>query len=173
MRWLAIAATIAVVGASLGCSSARPGTSAWAISMTGVGAAQFGMPVGEAAAALGVPGPAAPLEPSCDYWIPAGAPAGLAFMVEAGRIVRVEVDSAGTAMVQGLSVGSSADSVRAMFPERLVDQPHKYDWDAGWRYLTIMSPDSLTGLVFEVDSFVVRSYRAGLWPAVGYVERCQ
>jgi hypothetical protein len=173
MRWLVVAIAGTVVGTSLGCSSPRSGANAWAISMTGVGVTQFGMRVGEAASALGVPAPTAPLNPSCDYWIPAGAPPGLAFMVEVGRIVRVDVDSAGIPTVQGLSVGSSADSVRWVFPERLVDQPHKYDWDAGWRYLTILSPDSLTGLVFEVDSFIVRTYRAGLWPAVGYVERCR
>jgi hypothetical protein len=54
----------------------------------------------------------------------------------------------------------------------MTDEPHKYQWAAGWRYLTIRSADSVLGLVFEVDSTRVRRFRAGRWPEVGQVERC-
>lgn len=93
-------------------------------------------------------------------------------MIENGRVVRVDVDSPGVSTAQGLHVGSTVADVRAAFGTRLVAEPHKYQWEAGWQYLSLFSPDSSRGLLFEVDSHVVRSFRAGLWPPVGYVEHC-
>jgi len=49
--------------------------------------------------------------------------------------------------------------------------PHKYRWEEGWRYLSF-GDDSTHRLIFTVDSHVVRSWRAGLVPAVEYVEGC-
>ena len=93
-------------------------------------------------------------------------------MIENGRVVRADIDSAGISTLHGLQVGSPASAVLQAFGAALRNEPHKYMWDAGWRYLTIESQDSTHGLVFEVDSHVVRSYRAGMWPQVGYVEHC-
>jgi hypothetical protein len=93
-------------------------------------------------------------------------------MIENGRLVRVDVDSPGVTTLHNLGVGSSVEAVRTAFGASLGETPHKYEWDAGWRYLTVESPDSVYGLLFEVDSHVVRTYRTGLWPAVGYVEHC-
>ncbi len=151
----------------LGCTDRAD----WAVTVDGAGPIRFGMTPSEAAAAVGVPVPSVPDE-GCEYWAPDGAPAGLSFMIENGRVVRADIDRAGVRTLHGLEVGSRASAVRDAFGPTLLDEPHKYDWEAGWRYLTVSSADSLHGLIFEVDSQVVREYRAGLWPAVGYVEHC-
>ena len=52
-------------------------------------------------------------------------------------------------------------------------QPHKYV--EGGRYLVYLSPqraDSGLRIVFETDGSVVTRFRAGVLPAVAYVEGC-
>jgi hypothetical protein len=131
---------------------------------------RYGMSAHDAAIAAGAASPAPP-DTGCAFWVPAGAPAGLRFMIENGVLVRADVDSAGVPTLQGVQVGSSVDSVIAAFGEQLQVSPHKYQWESGWKYLTV-APDSMHRVVFEVDSHSVRTYRAGLLPAVEYVEGC-
>jgi hypothetical protein len=154
-----------------GCGQGdRPAT--WLVTADSVGSIRFGMTPRQAATALGLDSAPAFPDSSCDYWTPQGAPPGVSFMVENGAIVRVDVDSPGVKSAGGLAVGSPAGTVRSALAGQLLDQPHKYEWEAGWRYLSAFSADSTHAMVFEVDSFAVRNYRAGLLPAVGYVERC-
>lgn len=143
----------------------------WAITMAAAGPVQFGMTPAEAAAALQVAPPPAPVDDGCSYWKPSGSPPGLSFMIEDGRVVRVDVDSAGIAAANGVHIGSTAAAVRSALGA-VQETPHKYRWEDGWRYLSAYSADSASGLVFELDSSVVRKIRAGRWPAVGYVEGC-
>ncbi len=144
---------------------------AWPVTADGAGPVRFGMTPAEAAGAARTPVPTFP-DASCDYWDPDSAPPGLSFMIENGRVVRVDIDSAGVSTLHGLQVGSPVSAVRKAFGNALRDEPHKYEWEAGWRYLTVVAPDSSRGLIFEVDSQVVLTFRAGLWPPVGYVEHC-
>lgn len=161
----------AVALALAACKAGPPPARQWIVTETGVGPIRFGMTPAEVALALGLPAPA-PADPTCHYWTPATGPSGLSFMVENGQLARVDVDSARVATRQGLEVGSSVTAVRSALGADLRDDPHKYRSDAGWRTLSWRSADSAFGIVFEVDSTAVRSYRAGRWPAVGYVERC-
>lgn len=157
---------------SLGCRERLPARSQWAVAAASVGVVHFGMPYQEAVAALKDTASPTVSDSSCDYWYPRSGPPGLGFMVEDGKIVRADVDSPGVATLGGLEVGSAVSAVRARLGPTLIDEPHKYEWASGWRYLSVSTPDSVYGLVFEVDSHVVRSYRAGRWPPVGYVEHC-
>ena len=116
----------------------------------------------------------APAGDACGYVVPRGAPVGIGAMVEQGRIVRVDVDSAGIPTDRGAVVGMPEADVRRLYPDSVETSPHKYD-TAG-RYLTVVptSPaDSGHRIIFELgaDGRVIR-YRAGLRPAVEYVERC-
>ena len=149
-------------------SADRPAHS-WSVTLAGAGPVRFGMTAGEATAA--VPGNPARSDSACSYWLPAGAPAGLRFMLENGIVVRADVDSAGVTTIGNLGVGSPVESVVVALGPSLQVSPHKYQWEVGWRYLTF-SDDSTHRLVFEVDSHVVRSWRAGILPAVEYVEGC-
>lgn len=166
----------AVCGVALlllsGCAERPTAPHGWQVAAESVGPIHFGMHPAQAAEAIG--GPAAPVFPdsSCDYWHPEGSPAGVRFMVEIGQVVRVDVDSPGVPTISGLQVGSPISAVRAALGTAVIDEPHKYNWDVGWRTLSAFTPDSAFGLVFEVDSHVVRTFRAGLWPPVGYIEHC-
>jgi hypothetical protein len=119
--------------------------SGWIVKLRGVGPVRFGMRIEEAAPALGGLGPAH--RAGCTY-VGAGLPAGLKFMVESGRIVRADVDSAGVPTASGAEVGMSEAQVHALYPGRLLVQPHK------------------------TDGRVVTEFRVGLRPPVEYVEGC-
>lgn len=170
MRALLAGINLIVVGVLL--SGCRPSSSPWRIDATNAGAVRFGMSPQQAAAAHRVPlEDSFPLQ-GCDYWPPPGVPRGLSFMIEDRRVVRVDVDSVGPATPEGITVGAPISQLRAGYGSRLRDDPHKYKWESGWKYLTLVADDSARALVFEVDSFVVHSYRAGLLPPVRYVEHC-
>lgn len=144
----------------------------WSVTPGAAGPVRFGMTAAEASVAVGAaPGNTAPADSTCSYWLPQGAPAGLRLMLENGVVVRADVDSAGIPTIGGLQVGSPVESVVVALGPSLQVTPHKYQWEMGWRYLSF-SDDSTHRLVFEVDSHVVRSWRAGLVPAVEYVEGC-
>ncbi len=146
--------------------------SAWGVTLEAAGPVRFGMTEGEAMAAVGTaPDSAAATDSACRYWRPSAAPPGLRFMLENGLVVRADVDSAGITTIGDLGVGSPVDSVLLALGPSLQVAPHKYEWESGWRYLSI-GGDSTHRLVFEVDSHVVRTWRVGLLPAVEYVEGC-
>ena len=159
--------------ASLLIVACRPGPSPWTIRLDGVGPVTFGMSLAEARTALADSLAGTPGGGSCGFTAPRGAPAGLRLMVEQGTVVRVDVDSAGVATAAGAAVGMSEADVRARYPTGLTVRPHKYDTSG--RYLVVQgaSPaDSTRRLVFETDGQRVVRYRAGILPAVEYVEGC-
>jgi hypothetical protein len=145
----------------------------WTIRLDGVGPVRFGMTLANARAALRDSLIVAPPSGECGFTVPRGAPAGVRFMVEQGKIVRVDVDSAGVRTAAGAEVGMSEADVRARYPIGLRVQPHKYDPKG--RYLVLQGTvpaDSARRLIFETDGQRVVRYRAGISPAVEYVEGC-
>ena len=108
----------------------------------------------------------------CHYTVPAGAPSGLRFMAESGRVVRVDVDSAGLATDRGAGVGMAEAEIRRLYPEGLRTMPHKYDTAGHYLVFTPPGADSGFRMVFETDGHRVTTWRAGVEPAVEYVERC-
>jgi hypothetical protein len=62
--------------------------------------------------------------------------------------------------------------IARLYPAGLRTMPHKYV--SGGHYLVFTPPgaDSAFRIVFETDGRRVTSYRAGVEPAVEYVERC-
>jgi hypothetical protein len=95
------------------------------------------------------------------------------FMVKNGRVERVDMDSPGVRTDRGAEVGMTEADIRRLYPDGLLVQPHKYD-EAG-HYLIYVpgeSADSLFRVVFETDGQRVLRFRAGLRPAVEYVEGC-
>ena len=68
-------------------------------------------------------------------------------------------------------IDAAVDAAPPVRNPSLQVSPHKYQWEEGWRYLSF-GDDSTHRLIFTVDSHVVRSWRAGLVPAVEYVEGC-
>ncbi len=152
-------------------SAAATPVDPWAVRLDGIGPILYGMPVADARAALGdTLGDPTPTD-KCLYLVPATVPVGLRFMVENGRVVRVDVDSAGIRTEAGGEVGMSETELHARYPSGFEVRPHKYDTAS--RYLIYREPaDSSLRLVFETDGQRVVRYRAGAMPPVEYVEGC-
>ena len=157
-------------------SSAAPRDSAAGRQVTeyGIGPVRAGMTVAEASSALNgaLTIPAGADTANCTYGDWRGAP-GVRFMIEQGRIARVDIDSAGTATDVGARVGDSDERVQTLYKGRVTVTPHKYV--STGRYLTVKPEppaDTSFRIVFETDSGRVVRYRSGRLPAVAYVERC-
>ncbi|HEU4569745.1 MAG TPA: hypothetical protein VFS07_04180 [Gemmatimonadales bacterium] len=152
------------------------GLTPWPIDLRRAGPVRYGMTLAEASQALGTPVQAGEelAAAGCSYTSPEGLPAGTAFMVLAGRIARLDVDTAGVPTTLGAMVGSTEAEVRALYGPALRTEPHPYDGPVG-HYL-IYEPDtpadSAYGMIFETDGTRVIRYRAGLREAVGYIEGC-
>jgi hypothetical protein len=154
-------------------TAAEAAADSWTIRLGDVGPVRFGMALADARAALEDSLTLAPPGSECGFTVPRGAPAGVRFMVEQGKVVRVEVDSSGVRTAAGAEVGMSEADVRGRYPVGLRVQPHKYDPKG--RYLVMQGTepaDSTRRLIFETDGQRVVRYRAGITPAVEYVEGC-
>lgn len=163
--------------AAVATPSAAPAVAdtGWALRMDGAGPLRIGMTMDEARAALGgdlATGQAGPPDPTaCDYPKSAAFPAGLRIMMEGGRLVRVDVDSA-IATAEGARVGDPESRIQQLYAGRVTEGPHKYV--ATGKYLTVRPADSDTtrALIFETDGGKVTRMRAGQRPQVEYVEGC-
>jgi hypothetical protein len=94
----------------------------------------------------------------------------LLFMVEEGRVTRVETADPRFRTHSGARVGDSEARVRRVYGRRLEVTEHKYD-ETG-HYLIVRSADKRYALVMETDGKEVVYIRAGMEPAAEYVEGC-
>lgn len=143
----------------------------WVVRPTGAGSVTIGMTLSELAAHMRAATDTANLNDNCDYVTVAGAPDSVLFMVEQGRLVRVDVTGGSTATAEGAKVGDEASRIIQLYPQAR-RTPHKY---TDGFYLTVLpgAPrDTLHRYVFETDGQRVTRYRAGIFPPVEYVEGC-
>ena len=110
----------------------------------------------------------------CDYASVPGVEGleGLSFMIENGRVVRVDVRARGIRTVEGGAVGDTEGRIQELYAGRVTVSPHKY---TDGHYLTVASRNAAGGsvqLIFETDGQVVTRFRGGLLPQVAYVEGC-
>jgi pyruvate/2-oxoglutarate dehydrogenase complex dihydrolipoamide dehydrogenase (E3) component len=91
-------------------------------------------------------------------------------MVEARRIVRVDILSAVHRTTDGIRIGMTEKEVRKRYPNVRTEE-HQYD-PAG-HYLVLESKDRRYGIVFETDGERVTNFRIGELGPVGYVEGCR
>lgn len=165
--------TTAVVAPSVAPAAADTG---WVLRMDGAGPLRVGMTMDEARTALGgdlTTGLAGPPDPTaCDYPKSAALPAGLRVMMEGGRLVRVDIDSAALATAEGARVGDPESRIQQLYAGRVTEGPHKYV-ETG-KYLTVRPAgrDTTRALIFETDGGKVTRMRAGQRPQVEYVEGC-
>lgn len=135
------------------------------------GPVRFGMRIAEAERAaggrfVGVRGE------GCEFGRASTMPDGLRFMLEDGRVVRADVVSRGVRTASGAEVGTTEAEIRRMYPDRIRTEPHKYTKGHYLVYTPRDPADERYRLIFETDGRVVSRYRAGLHPAVEYVEGC-
>ncbi|RJG11560.1 hypothetical protein [Massilia cavernae] len=137
------------------------------LSPEGYGAIRFGAKLADAEKALGSKAePEGARDPACSM-VRLGKAPGVRLMVENGVITRADAD-AGTPNSLGVAVGDSLAQVRAKAPA-VEAGPHKYLPEG--HYLTVKGKGG-TAIVMEEDGTSVTTIRAGLQPAVAYVETC-
>ncbi|WP_429001904.1 lectin [Xanthomonas campestris] len=93
------------------------------------------------------------------------------FMFDGGHLVRYQTNAPKEVAPGGGKVGMTLDQLRALYPDGLQAQPHKYVPGAQ----TLRHADAATqsALVFETDAGgKVSSWRVGQAPQVDYVEGC-
>ena len=163
--YMLLAAVSVLAACSRQPDSAAPASGVPVLSFDGYGPIKFGMTLSDAATRLGAHSPAA--DPACSM-VRFEAVPGVRFMVEQGAITRADADT-GAANSLGLKVGDTLAHATAKHPG-LVVGPHKY-LPAG-HYLTMKSADAGAAIVIEEDGAGITKIRAGLQPAVGYVETC-
>ncbi len=163
----------AAIPLAIGAALPAPDSLEWVVLLRRVGPVHFGMRTAAAERALNARFDGVSRS-ECEYARTSSMPAGLRFMVEKGRIVRADVDSAGVLTGSGAEVGMTEAEIHALYSGRIRTEPHKYTGPEG-HYLVYTPrdpPDRRYGLIFETDGKVVIRYRTGLRPAVEYVEGC-
>ena len=148
--------------------AAQPKPAARVLSFDGFGPARFGARLADIEQQLGAKAEQlGENDPACSSVRFKSLP-GVRLMVENGVVTRADAD-AGTANSLGLAVGDSLAKAKQKLPAIEVG-PHKYLPEG--HYLTAKSPDGRAAIIMEEDGKAITKIRAGLQPAVGYVEVC-
>jgi hypothetical protein len=115
--------------------------------------------------------PSSPDGSACSYATLDGWPAGIGVMVDAGKVVRVEIRRGNFATSTGARIGDTEEKIESLYPGQVTVSPHKYT-DGHYLTVTPTGDDSANRIVFETDGRNVVNYRAGVRPQVEYVEGC-
>jgi hypothetical protein len=162
--------------ACAGTSPASPTT----LTRTGLGAVQLGMTVTRAQQALGAA--LNPMIPGTDAacWMTRradGRAPQVFYMIENDKIARIDVNTASSAgtpadvtTAEGIGIGSTEADVLGAYGKSTKVMPSKYDEHG--HTLVAESADAKSALVFETSDGKVTTFRAGVHPAVDYVEGC-
>ena len=149
-------------------AEAPAGAASNALSAAGIGSIRFGMTLEQAQQAAG--GKATlpePFDPACSMVRFANLPK-LRFMVENDIVTRADAEP-GVENAVGVSFGATLADIRASHPEAQIT-PHKYDENG--HYVTFPGADGRSAIILEETGGKVTKMRAGLQPAVAYVETC-
>jgi len=138
-----------------------------ALSANGIGAVRFGMSLAQAEQAAGKAALPEPFDPACSMVRFASLPK-LRFMVEQDVVTRADAEP-GVENAVGIAVGDTLAQVRDKHPEAQVST-HKYDKNG--HYVTFPTADGKAAIILEESGGKVTKVRAGLQPAVAYVETC-
>ena len=165
MRFLLIFAILVLIGVAAAHES-------WIVRMDGVGPVKVGMTLSQLNAALHEHFSYTEEEggPSCFYVRPKKHPQ-LAFMMEDGHLVRVDVDKAGIRTESGLGVGDTETRAKAVYGTKLRIEASQYTGDEGGHYLTVRSGNY--GIRFETEHGKITEFYAGTYDAIQYVEGCE
>jgi hypothetical protein len=156
----------------LGGDSGAPRRAAddWAMGHHGIGSVQVGATAAGSRAAFGEAFSPDSVAKGCHHVVVSGAPGRVLAMVVDGRIVRVETRDSSIVTDRGARIGDAEARIDSLYSGRVTVEPHKY---VNGHYL-IVAPETSdsTRLIFETDGARVMSFRAGLLPAVAWVEGC-
>lgn len=109
-------------------------------------------------------------ELSCYYIYPDGKFDDMGFMVEDGRINRIDVYSTKVAAVGGIRIGDAEGAVKKAFPGKVTEEIHPYIGEEG-KYL-IVETKSGFAFVIETNNGKITTFRSGKLSSVKYIEGC-
>lgn len=147
------------------------------ISPDGYGLVQIGMTIGDAYRALGIrqfevddlSGHSVNFS-TCFTVAPIKKKLGLDFMVENGKITRIDVHSDSITTASGLGIGSTDQDLRRIYGESIIIRGHKYVENG--KYYIVRKKYTENEILFEVIDGKVSQYRVGAPSSVELVERC-
>jgi hypothetical protein len=146
----------------------------WVIREDGVGPVKIGMTLPELNKTLheNFTMPENKADQGCFYVKPAKHP-HVAFMIEDGSLVRVDVDASGIFTAEHIQVGDSEARALRAYDGKLKVDANPYIPDKVGHYLTARSSDGSYGIRFEIEKGKIQTYYAGKFEAVQYVEGCE
>jgi hypothetical protein len=181
MHKLAFTLAASLIAASAAAAEQQTGH---VLTVEGLGSVRIGMTVAEAEKALGAKLNIQYFEEgdrmSCGTGARADGKSGdVSYMVMKGRIVRIAVmrveDGSPSIPVvrtiKGIGLGASEAQVKSAYGGLVKVEPHPYGTEND-HYLIVDTPDRKRGLIFETEEGRVSSFRAGVYPEVGYIEGC-
>lgn len=113
--------------------------------------------------------PDAPVDPNHCFEIFGVEPVqGVTFMVEGGKIGRVDFLTEAAKTAEGFGIGTDAQAIRARFGAGAMDAPNKYEPEV----IDLTITQGATKFVFEVQDGSVRGWRVGVAPTIDYTEHC-
>jgi hypothetical protein len=150
--------------------SAEAPSDPWAVSVTGAGDIRIGMRLPDLMPYLAEGTDTTGIGGGCRFVSVTGAPDSVGFMVESGRLARIDVRGGPTPTAEGARVGDEESRIEELYPD-LRRMPHKYT-DGNYLIVIPIPGDTLHRYVFETDGERVTQYRAGVYPQVEWVEGC-
>jgi hypothetical protein len=145
----------------------------WLVGFDGIGPVKIGMSLSELNVALheGFSMPEDKDEQACFYVEHAKHP-GVAFMIQAGHVTRVDVDRPKVSTAEGIGIGDSESRAMQVYGSKLKVEPHHYTAPEG-HYLTVLSSNERYGIRFETDKGKIVRFYAGQLQAIALIEGCQ
>lgn len=148
---------------------------AMTVNSTGFDGVRYGMSLQEGSSALGEeirvmenPG----YDDNCSYAVAENMAPGAQFMIIKGSIMRIDVlENSNIRTAEGAGIGSSESDLMRIYGDSIVKQDNPYrGYDM--TYTETISPGVVSKIVFSTDGRTVQVYRAGIVPAVDYIEGC-
>ncbi len=152
-------------------SSFAQTSDAWVVREDGVGPVKIGMTLAQLRATLHqkLPEENDAASDNC-FYVHAKGHKDVGFMIEDGKLTRIDVHARGISTNSGLQVGDSEARVRQIYGTKVKVMPHK-DVDTG-HYLTGRFQDRRNGIRFETDKGKITEYYVGTYESIQYVEGC-
>lgn len=146
-----------------------------AVTVDGYCGVRFGMTAEAAAAAFPVKlenyeaAPGADFDPMRCYELFAVEPVtGISLLMERNGVTRIDFLTATARTADGFGVGSQAADIRAKFGDAVSEMSNVFEPEI----TNLGVVQGATKFVFEIEDGAVRSWRAGLTPAVDYPAHC-
>jgi len=130
------------------------------VSTAGLGPVTFGLTVEEAEKAAGTTMIPCAAASSCYRVTPASAPEGISFVVQSGRIERVDIARGPITTVSGVGIGTTEARIEELFDDKI--QRSAIDGSrVDLVFVPVDEDDARFRVIFTINDGVVENFRAG------------